>query len=364
MTSKVQGKEKIMTTCPNCGQPINDNDDICPNCGFNLKKYRDDFFTDQHQKAKYEQPDEASKIASRAAYREEFYPEKQNTIVQKMIAWIRSNATIVFLLGVLLLIIMSFSRSLGWIIFLLLMVWLFITCDRADKVERYTADLRLTQKINQVGSNMFNSVAESNQKIRSRGKKFENDHPRVGDHVEQARQRHSKSHWRYSYIQLSVILTAFISLIVLFSNSGASVASIAYTERMSVSKVLLSLANRLLASGQTSVWALMIYLIWLLLILIPVFIIYNIFKNTKASQWGAFILSLIETIFLVYLIFRLSTVERANTGVLRQLTSQLITYATSVGASTYFLILASLMTTGLSIFNLVKFNQKKEDKEE
>lgn len=347
-----------MTTCPNCGQPIDENDEICPQCGFNLNKYRDDFFTDQHQKAKYEQPGDAGKIASRAAYRKEFYPDKQNTTVQKMIAWIRANATIVFLLGVLLLFIMTFSRSLGWIVFLLLLVWLFITCDRAEKIEQYTADQRLTDKINQVGSNMFNSVAEGNQKIRSRGKKFEVEHPRVGNHVEQVKERHSKNHWRYSYIQLSVILTAFISLIVLFSGSGASIANVAYTEKMSISKVLLSLANHLLASGQTSVLALSIYLIWLLFILFPIFIIYNIFKNTKSSQWISFILSLIETIFLIYIIFRLSTVERANTGVLRQLTSQLLTYATSVGASTYFLILANLMTTGLSAFNL--FSKKKD----
>ena len=47
-----------MTTCPNCGHEISETDDVCPNCGFNLKKYRDDFFTDQHQKAKFEEPDE------------------------------------------------------------------------------------------------------------------------------------------------------------------------------------------------------------------------------------------------------------------------------------------------------------------
>lgn len=51
-----------MTTCPNCGHKISDTDDICPNCGFNLKKYRDDFFTDKHQKAKYEEPDEVEKL--------------------------------------------------------------------------------------------------------------------------------------------------------------------------------------------------------------------------------------------------------------------------------------------------------------
>ena len=101
-----------MTTCPNCGQSVTKDDEICPNCGFNLKKYRDTFFEDDSEKKSVQlQP-------KRAQYREEFRPKKQNTTIQKMIAWVRSNATIVFLLGVVLLVIMSFSRALGWTSFL------------------------------------------------------------------------------------------------------------------------------------------------------------------------------------------------------------------------------------------------------
>ncbi|RVU70133.1 MULTISPECIES: zinc ribbon domain-containing protein [Lactobacillus] len=343
-----------MSTCPNCGKQVKDEADICPNCGFNLKKYRDDFFTDQHQPEKYEQAGEAGKIASRAAYREEFYPENQNSTVQKMIGWVRKNATIVFLLGVLLLIIMSFSRSLGWISFLVLMVWLFIVCDRATKIEQYTVDKRLTQKLNLVGSNVFNSVESNGQKLRSRRQRFEKDHPKVEDHLEKVKKQRT---YRLGYIQLSVVLTAFISLIVLFSGSGASVMGAMYSEKMSISKVILSLAGRLLSSGNSSIWALVLYVIWLLLILFPIFIIYNIFKNTKPSQAVAFILSLIETIFLIFIIFKMSSSVRANTGVLSQVTSQLLTYAVSIGASAYFLVLASIMTTALSGFNVFRKNK-------
>lgn len=348
-----------MTTCPNCGHQITDKDETCENCGFNLKKYREDFFTDQHHEEKYEEPDEAGKIASRAAYRREFYPEKQNNTIKKMIAWVRANATIVFLLGVLLLIIMSFSRPLGWICFLGLMVWLIIVCDRTEKINQYTSDRRLTEKINQIGSNIFNSVEDRSEKLRTRSQKFESSHPNVENHVEEVKK--SRQH-RFSYVQLSVVLTAFISLIVLFSGSGASVVDAAYAEKMSISKVLLSLGGRLLSSGQTFGYAIVFYLVWLLLILFPIFIIYNIFKNTKRSQWLSFILSVIETVFLIYIIFRMSNTTRASTGILSRLTSQLLTYAVSVGASTYFLILASVMTTGLSGFNL--FSKKHQEQTE
>lgn len=338
-----------MTTCPNCGHEISDTDDICPNCGFNLKKYRDDFFTDQHKHAKYEQPDEGKKIASRAAYREEFYPEKQNSTVQRMIAWIRQNATIVFLLGVFLLILMSFSRAAGWICFLALMVWLFIVCDRKDKVEQYTADKRLTEKINQVGSNIFNRVDEREDKVRTRSKEFAEKHPKVESQVREIKKQ--RSH-RYSYVQLSVILTALISLIVLFTDSGASVSAVSYTQKMSISNVIFSLAGRLLSTN--SLQALILYIVWLLLLLFPIFIIYNVLKNTKSSQILAFILSLIETIFLIYIVYMMSSSVHASNGVVAQITSQLISYAVSIGTSAYFLLLASVLTTGLSGFNIFK----------
>lgn len=132
---------------------------------------------------------------------------------------------------------------------------------------------------------------------------------------------------------------------------------------MSISRVLLSFANRLLASGQTTAYALVMYLVWLLLIVIPVVIIYQVFKNTRKSQISAFIFSLIETLFLIYVIFRMSSVTRANTGIFNRLTSQLLTYAVSVGTSTYFLILASIMTTALSCYSLFTKKFPKENPE-
>ncbi|PEG81143.1 MULTISPECIES: zinc ribbon domain-containing protein [unclassified Lactobacillus] len=344
-----------MTTCPNCGQAINEKDNICPNCGFNLKKYRDNFFTDQHIKTKYESDDEGQQIISRAAYRAEFYPEKQNTTVQRMIAWVRKNATIVFLLGVFLLILMSFSRATGWISFLVLMIWLYIVCDRQEKIERYTVDKRLTEKINQVGSNLFNRVDEHEDKIKAKNTSFTQKHPRIENQVHKIK-NHSRN--RYNYVQLSVILTALISLIVLFTDSGAAVSAVGYTQRMSISNVIFSLAGRLLSSGSSSIYSIVLYLVWLFLFLFPIFVIYNVLKNTRSSQILAFSLSLIETIFLIYLIYKLSSSTRAATGVMSQLTSQLITYAVSLGASTYFLILSSFLTTALSGYNLIDKKEK------
>ena len=67
--------------------------------------------------------------------------------------------------------------------------------------------------------------------MRTRGKEFAEKHPRVENQVREIRKQ--RSH-RYSYIQLSVILTALITLIVLFTDSGASVSAISYTQKMSI----------------------------------------------------------------------------------------------------------------------------------
>lgn len=336
-----------MTTCPNCGKAITDDDQLCPNCHFNLQKYRQTFFTDRREEVKYEDEKMGKKIASREAYRQEFYPDKQNSTIKKMLEWIRVNSMIVFLVGIVLLIIMSFSRGLGWISFFLLLLWLYFVCSRQNEIERYTVDRRLTEKVNQLGSNMFNKVEDHSQKVRSYTK-TKSDGP---DEVEEETVTVKK---HFNYIQLSVVMTSLISLIVLFTGSGASVSDITYTGKMSITRVALSLAGQLFASSSTLMQGVLLCVIWLLLIIFPIMIMYQALQNTKKGKWLTFILSLLETAFLIYLVFRLSSSTRANTGILHSLTSQLVLYAVSIGASTYFLILASLMTTGLAGFDLFR----------
>ena len=334
-----------MTTCPNCGRPITDEDVKCPNCHFDLQKYRETFFTDQHQKAVFEDETTGKKIASRKLYRQEFYPAKQNSVIARMLKWIHVNSMIVFLLGIALLILMSFSRSFGWICFFALLVWLYFVCSRQEKIDRYTVDERLTQKINQLGSNMFNDVAESKEKVRSKSRLAQKS-------IKNKESAPVKKH--FSYVQLLVVLLAIINLIVLFTGSGASVLDVTYSQKMSITRVTFRLAGRLFSSNATLLSGVVLCVIWLVIVLIPLFIIYHTMKDTKKSRIIAFSLSLIESIFLIYLIFRMSNSSLSNRGILHSITSQLLLYAVSIGASTYFLILASVMTTGLTGYNLMR----------
>ena len=338
-----------MTTCPNCGRPINDADVTCPNCHFDLQKYRETFFTDQHQKANYEDEEAGKKIASRKAYRQEFYPKKQNSVIERMLQWIHVNSMIVFLLGIALLILMSFSRSFGWICFFALLVWLYFVCSRQEKIDRYTVDERLTQKINQLGSNMFNDVAESKEKVKSKSRLAQKG-MKYKENVQ------VKKH--FTYVQLLVVLVAVINLIVLFTGSGASVLDMTYGQKMSITRVVFGLAGRLFSSNATLLSGVLLCVIWLIIVLIPLFIIYHTLRDSKKSRAIAFLLSLVETVFLIYIIYRMSNSSLSNRGILHSITSQLLLYAVSIGASTYFLILASVMTTGLTGYNLFRHRQK------
>lgn len=340
-----------MTTCPNCGRSINDLEDICPNCHFNLKKYRDAFFTDKHEEAHFENEKTAKKIASRQAYRQEFYPEKQNLTVKKMLQWIHVNSMIVFLLGIFLLVTMSFSRSIGWICFFALLIWLYYVCTHEDKIERYTVDWRLTEKVNQIGSNLFNNLENSKQKVRSKNRAAVKEQERMKKKPEAV-----KKH--FSYVQLLVVLMAIINLIVLFTGSGASISDIPYSGKMSITRVTFGLAGHLFSSNATILSGAVLCVIWLVIVVAPLVIIYSTLKDTKKTRVLAFILSLVESVFLIYVIFRMSSSNPSGTGILKNITTQLLLYAVSIGASTYFLILSSVMTTILSGYNLFKNNQK------
>lgn len=307
-----------MKNCPNCGKLIDQAENKCPNCGQSL-----------------------TEIKTRAAYRAEFKPEKENSTVQKMLEWIRQNATLVFLLGVLLLILMNFSYLLGWLGFFGLMLLLYVVSKRADKIERYTVDKQLTAFLDQIFSNTFNRVDRHKEKIRHKNEEFENAHPHVKEHVEKLRKTRN---YRISLWQLSVILTALIDFVLLFYSPSTGTMIV---------QIIWSFAGQLLSSNKTFLYALIVYLILIVLILVPIVIISKIFKNTKKSRIFAMILSLLQSIVLIYAAFHL-TQAQVTASQFNQITRQLLTNVVSLGACAYLLILDSLITTVLSVINLFK----------
>lgn len=332
--------------CPNCGQSVSQADDRCPNCDFDLKKFRTEFFTDRHQEPV------TSNNRRRSFNQEEFKPKKQNSTVAAMIQWVRVNATIVFLLGVLLLILMSFSRPLGWFAFAALMVWLFVVCDRNKDTQQYTVDRRLTEKVNQVGSDVFNSFEDTSEKVKAR--RIERGRQPLSTEIDQTFKE------KRSATQLGAVLMAAISLIVVFYGPFSS-SSMQSFQALSISKMLLNLG------GLGGKYSFIGYGLWLLLIVIPIAIIVLTVKNKKNNRKIVFTLSLIETIILVIAAFELifmnagSTVgitdNTVNNGVKAQ---KMIANAISFGISAYLLLISSILTTVISWKSLK--NQKQLNK--
>lgn len=125
--------------CPNCGEDVKSTDKQCPNCHFDLEKFRNEFFTGQNQ-TRNESSDNRQKQETRFVKKIE--PKKQNSTIASMINWIQVNSMIVFVVGIILLILTSFSPSLGWSCFFALLIWLFIVCDKnkGKVTEQYTVD--------------------------------------------------------------------------------------------------------------------------------------------------------------------------------------------------------------------------------
>ena len=152
--------------CPNCGEDVKPTDKQCPNCHFDLEKFRNEFFTGQDT-TRNEKNDDRQKQETRSVKKVE--PKKQNSTIATMINWIQVNSMIVFVVGIILLILTSFSPSLGWSCFFALLIWLFIVSDKnkGKKTEQYTVDQRLTEHVNKVGSDVVNSFEEGENKVRA-----------------------------------------------------------------------------------------------------------------------------------------------------------------------------------------------------
>lgn len=328
-----------MTNCPNCGYSITDEDKICPNCGFNLQKYREEYFTDRHEPATRENEETTSKMLRREVYRSDFKKTKPNSIVAAMVEWIRANSTIVFIIGVFLLILMSFSRTLGWITFFALMVWLFIVCERNQKIKQYTVDKRLTDKMTQLGSDMVNGVETRRSRLENSLPKDKNNKPKA---------KILRKPRKHTIIEWSVTLTSLISLVVFYTSSGYG---------NSISAMILQQARMQL--GTPNAWlSAALYAIWFVMTILPMLVIYETLRIGKIHKVMALIFSLIETIFLLFVLYRINLpIQSGVVTKTGQFTSQFVSIATAVGASFTMLIFANLMTSGLAIYNVIRRNK-------
>lgn len=330
--------------CPNCGENITEKDEICPHCGFNLKKYHEEFFTDKHVKASHEDEKTAARMTRRAIYEDGFAPKKQNSTVEAMITWISVNATIVFLLGVLLLILMSFSRPLGWFSFFALMIWLVVVCDKNKNPKQYTSDKRLTQKVNKVGSNIVNSFEDSESTLKAQKVRLDIRRGKTSESIQEKPKRTST--------QFGVILMAFLSIITVFYGPFSS-SSMESFQALSISKMLFNLG------GLGGKYSLIGYGLWAILVFFPIIIIVITLRNKKYNRQISFGLSVIETIILFVCAFELiflnagKSIGITDSSVVSDARAQqMLANAISFGISTYLLFISSILTTVIAGKNL------------
>ena len=322
--------------CPNCGEDVKPTDKQCPNCHFDLEKFRNEFFTGQDT-TRNEKNDDRQKQETRSVKKVE--PKKQNSTIATMINWIQVNSMIVFVVGIILLILTSFSPSLGWSCFFALLIWLFIVSDKnkGKKTEQYTVDQRLTEHVNKVGSDVVNSFEEGENKVRAHRQKIDElgrDPEAIKKVVKQKR----------TATQLGVILIAVLNLLLVFS--GPFSAGMNGYQSASISRTLLSIGR---FNGK---YIFIGYGMWLLLVGVPIAIIILTIKNGKNNKKLVFFLSLIESIVLVVcaveLIFMnggLSLGITNNQAINSMDIQRIVTNAISFGVSTYLLFVSSILLT-------------------
>lgn len=325
--------------CPNCGEDVKSTDKQCPNCNFDLEKFRNEFFTGQKVTRNEENNDKQLNRETRSVKKIE--PKKQNSTIATMINWIQVNSMIVFVVGIILLILTSFSPALGWSCFIALLIWLFIVCDKnkGNTTEQYTVDKRLTEHVNKVGSDVVNSFEEGENKVKARRQKIDDKLGRDPEAIKKVVKQ------KRTATQLGVVLIAVLNLLLVFSGPFSSGTMQGY-QAVSISKTLLSL-------GRFSAKYIFIgYGMWLLLVSVPIAIIILTIKNGKNNKRIVFLLSLIESIVLVIcaveLIFMnagLSVGITNNAATNSMEIQRIVANAVSFGVSTYLLFVSSILLT-------------------
>ena len=257
-----------------------------------------------------------------------------------MINWIQVNSMIVFVVGIILLILTSFSPSLGWSCFFALLIWLFIVSDKnkGKKTEQYTVDQRLTEHVNKVGSDVVNSFEEGENKVRAHRQKIDDKLGRDPEAIKKVVKQ------KRTATQLGVILIAVLNLLLVFS--GPFSAGMNGYQSASISRTLLSIGR---FNGK---YIFIGYGMWLLLVGVPIAIIILTIKNGKNNKKLVFFLSLIESIVLVVcaveLIFMnggLSLGITNNQAINSMDIQRIVTNAISFGVSTYLLFVSSILLT-------------------
>ena len=319
--------------CPNCGEDVKPTDKQCPNCHFDLEKFRNEFFTGQDT-TRNEKNDDRQKQETRSVKKVE--PKKQNSTIATMINWIQVNSMIVFVVGIILLILTSFSPSLGWSCFFALLIWLFIVSDKNKG--KNTVDQRLTEHVNKVGSDVVNSFEEGENKVRAHRQKIDDKLGRDPEAIKKVVKQ------KRTATQLGVILIAVLNLLLVFS--GPFSAGMNGYQSASISRTLLSIGR---FNGK---YIFIGYGMWLLLVGVPIAIIILTIKNGKNNKKLVFFLSLIESIVLVVcaveLIFMnggLSLGITNNQAINSMDIQRIVTNAISFGVSTYLLFVSSILLT-------------------
>ena len=324
--------------CPNCGEDVKSTDKQCPNCHFDLEKFRNEFFTGQNQ-TRNESSDNRQKQETRSV--KKIAPKKQNSTIASMINWIQVNSMIVFVVGIILLILTSFSPSLGWSCFFALLIWLFIVCDKnkGKVTEQYTVDQRLTEHVNKVGSDVVNSFEEGENRVKAHRQKIDNKLGRDPEAIKKVVKQ------KRTATQLGVVLIAVLNLLLVFSGPFSSGMMQGY-QTLSISKALLSIGR---FNGK---YLLIGYGMWLLLVGVPIAIIILTIRNGKNNKRIVFLLSLIESIVLVICAVELifmnagSSLGITNNAAANSVEIQrIVANAISFGGSTYLLFVSSILLT-------------------
>lgn len=290
-------------TCPNCGSPIKETDHYCSNCGFCVREYFDN-------------------------------QENTNHVSQtvKITTWISNNGMLIFVGALLLLILMSGSKIIGWSATFLALIIIYVLAINHQNEEETILNRRILRHVDVVGKKVEHGIVNS-----------VNDDERPSP-----QQVKVKSQTGWNNFNLISIFGALISLLVVFYGPFAS-AMMGMGKSISIYDTLLLLAQHNMK------YAIICYTLLAVMIGCPILIIMLTMSTKKHANRVALVLSAIETLVILALAVQifynssilatLGSLDSFQNLPVMKTSSKIMHMFIGFGISSYLLLISSALTT-------------------
>ncbi|APT18815.1 hypothetical protein FC62_GL001478 [Amylolactobacillus amylotrophicus DSM 20534] len=261
-------------------------------------------------------------------------PKKRKPL-DKVTDWISTNGMIILVVGLVIILLMSASRTLGWAALIAGMILIYIMAQTQPEEKESKLNRRLSTQVDFLGQRVGAGIEERVAAPENPSPERQKIDRRVGG----------------LNLNLLVLFLAAITLVLVFYGPFASAYVLVGIEsKSSIYQTSLTIAQIGLNAGILS------YGFLTIVIGAPIMIILLTLSKKRRSRLWAFILSALESVVLIVvmasLIYIMNTVEEGKlVSMFSAKLADVLSMTVGFGISSYLLLVSSLITSVVTALN-------------